>query len=147
MASCSFPPSFIMLSLCTLPSLPGRELLFLSMQPATSSSCQGNKLCALLWEPCKPPPTASPPALLSHCYTERPSTTRITLYTYSMALKYGRARYVRTNTSCHDPQNSFLIPNSSTECSICQLICFPLFLNWSGKTKAAIPAENVASWR
>lgn len=60
MASCSFPPSFIMLSLCTLPSLPGRELLFLSMQPATSSSCQGNKLCALLREPCKTPPTASP---------------------------------------------------------------------------------------
>lgn len=58
MASCSFPASFIMLSLCTVASLPGRELsLSLPLSACAtghSSSCLGNKLCALLGRPAAP---------------------------------------------------------------------------------------------
>lgn len=107
MASCSFPPSFIMLSLCTPPSLPGRELLFLSMQTATHphvwvTSCV--RCSGTLQTPLTP----------FHTPTRRDQI----------------ARYVRTNTSCRSPSDSFLILISLTERSICQLICFFLFLNW-----------------
>ncbi len=100
-------------------SLRGRELLFLST--GHSSSCLGNKLCAPLRTPLTPS-TPFLPTLLSHSYTQRRTMTG--LLTTCETLKYGRARYVQTNTSCHSPSNSFLIPNSLTECSICWLICF-----------------------
>lgn len=126
MASCSFSPSFIMLSLRTPPSLPGRELLFLSTQPAThphvwvTSSAQ---------TPSNPPTHSHPiqprflPALLSHSYSQRRNRDRITDNTRRLP-KYGRTRYVRTSASCHRPSDSFLIPGSLTECCVCQLICF-----------------------
>lgn len=89
-----------------------------------SSSCLGNKLYA----PLRPPSTttnALPPRFsgsLSHSYTHRHTMTG--LLTTCEVLKYGRARYVQTNSSCHSSSNSLLIYNSLTECSICQLICF-----------------------
>lgn len=132
MASCSFPPSFIMLSPRTPPSLPGRELLFLSTQPAThphvwvTSSAQTPSNPQ---QPPTPPPTSNPlqprflPALLSHSYSQRCNRDRITHNTRRLP-KYGRTRYVRPSASCHRPSDSFLIPGSLTECCVCQLICF-----------------------
>lgn len=121
MASCSFPPSFIMLSLSTPPSLRGREILFLYVQPASHPHVWVTR-CVLRSDPLQPPPPHFLPALLSHSYTQIRTMTG--LLTTHKALKYGSARYVRTNTSCHSLSNSFLIPNSLAECSICQLICF-----------------------
>ncbi len=92
----------------------------LSMQPTTHPHVWVTS-CALCPDPQQPPPTP-PPALLSHSHTQRHTMTG--LLTTREPLKYGSARYVQTNTSCHSPSNSFLIRNSLTECSICHLICF-----------------------
>lgn len=146
MASCSFPPSFIMLSLCTLPSLPGRELLFLSMQPATSSSCQGNKLCALLREPCKIPPTASPSALLSHYYTARPSMTRITLCTYGT--KIWQSQICADEYILSWPMEQLFNSQFIDRMLHLSADLFVSFLELVSKIEeAVIPAESVAPWR
>lgn len=83
--------------------------------------CSGNPA-----KPFQPPP----PQRYCHTTSQRDPVWLELLCTHK-ALKYGRARYVQTNTSCRDPGNSFLIPNSATECPICLLICFSHFLNWS----------------
>lgn len=80
----------------------------LPLRAADSSSRLGNKLRA----PTRPPekkkkkkPSSS--LLLSHSSTQRRTMTG--LLTTRDALKYGRARYVRTNTSCHSP-SAFSFP-------------------------------------
>lgn len=67
-----FPPSFIMLSLCTPPSFPSRELLFLSVQPASHSHVWVTS-CVLHSDPEQNPsiffPSLSPQL---HCHTLTP---------------------------------------------------------------------------
>lgn len=54
-----------------------------------------------------PPPTPPHrPALLSHSYNPETHHDRIT-YSTREALKYGRARYERTNSSRHSPSHTF----------------------------------------
>lgn len=86
-----------------------------------SFSCLGKKLYAPL-RPQQPPSNALLPRFTVTLLHPETHHDRITPSTKVM--KYGRARYVQTNTSCYSPSNSLLIPNSLTECSVCQLICF-----------------------
>lgn len=138
MASCSFPPSFIMLSLCTSPSLPGRELLFLSMQTATHPHVWVTS-CVLCSGTLQTPPTFFLSALLSSSYSQRPNMTRITHYT--------RGTKIWQSQICAD---EYLLSKPTRQLFNSQFIdrtlCFSC--SWIGfKENAIVPAENVAPWR
>lgn len=79
-----------------------------SSSASHSSTCLGNKQCA----PLRPPATPSNPFSSTDSLSHTQRRTMTGLLTTRRVLKHGRARYVRTNTSCHSTSNSLLIPNS-----------------------------------
>lgn len=135
MASCSSPPSFIMLSLSAPPSFPARELLSISAA-SHSFSCLSNMLCAL---PRRLPTTFLPAFSVTLLH---PKTHYDQDYSLHVRLLKMTKADVRTNTFCHRPSNSCLILISVTGCSICQMICFPFDRqNWFLKESCL---DNVA---
>lgn len=118
MTSCSSTASFIMLSLCTPPSHPGRELLFLAVQPATHPHVSLTS-CVLHSDPNNPLPARFAVTLL-HPEMHRDRITHNTWGSEIWQSQIGADEYLLS------PIKQLFIPDSLTECSICLLLLVKL---------------------